>query len=446
MTNSTALKTDRDFGVLLVEDDATALDELTEIVDLEGWTPYAASSVNKALDILARTPSIGVVVTDVHFVDENGESDNGIQLISRAQARFPDRGLSFVVLSGDPDSLRSSVLTGAVDFLNKPLNSDELVSAIEAAWQSGGEERTVTELTEFLLEKMQKTASALKMANDDLQQVSLDQGEQMQADSMNLKAKLIRRALRNGNLLPWLQPQVDLSTGKLYGFDTVARWIDADGEVKNAESILEFARQAKAQEEVDSAIRSAAIRAMSFFGKTGLNDCVITLYTSPEFLNTLGSVDDVVNEAVGIGLEPEQLKFELPAGLDLDGPNKKVVLKNLACMPKRVLRIDLDSSCDFSHVAALQGIGFDQINLDLSQAQGFHLQSEQQSVARALIGLASAMGIEVNARGVKNPNELAWLKDNGCVIVQGDHISKPLPVDDALIWAQNKQSSAKEEV
>lgn len=169
MTNSTALKTDRDFGVLLVEDDATALDELTEIVDLEGWTPYAASSVSKALDILARTPSIGVVVTDVHFVDENGESDNGIQLISRAQARFPDRGLSFVVLSGDPDSLRSSVLTGAVDFLNKPLNSDELVSAIEAAWQSGGEERTVTELTEFLLEKMQKTASALKMANSDLE-------------------------------------------------------------------------------------------------------------------------------------------------------------------------------------------------------------------------------------------------------------------------------------
>lgn len=190
-------------SVLLVEDDVTALDELHEIVDLEGWTPYTAKSVQAALDILATTPSIGVVVTDVHFHDENGDSANGIQLISRAQAQFPDRNLSFVVLSGDPDAFGSSVQTGAVDFLSKPLNADDLVSAIKAAWQTGGEERSNAELTSFLLDKMQKTAQALKQANQDLEHRYCDAGRTL-AGAATQKTKPVNKTDTFGEVSTWV--------------------------------------------------------------------------------------------------------------------------------------------------------------------------------------------------------------------------------------------------
>lgn len=117
--------------VLVVDDDKDALEELQDIVDLEGWNAIIADSVDMALEVLEWYPFIGVVVTDVHFVDPSGDTSTGIQLISRAQARFPDRDINFVVLSGDPSALTSSEQIGAVDFLSKPLDADLLVEAIK---------------------------------------------------------------------------------------------------------------------------------------------------------------------------------------------------------------------------------------------------------------------------------------------------------------------------
>lgn len=122
-----------DLRVLLVEDDPVALDELEDIVDIEGWTPIRARNVERALNILKEDPGIRVVVTDVHFVDPSGEVSNGIQLVSRARARFSERQLAYIVLSGDPGAMASSAQEGAFDFLSKPLQPQTLVAAIHKA-------------------------------------------------------------------------------------------------------------------------------------------------------------------------------------------------------------------------------------------------------------------------------------------------------------------------
>lgn len=117
--------------VLVVDDDKDALEELQDIVDLEGWNAIIADSVDMALEVLEWYPFIGVVVTDVHFVDPSGDPSTGIQLISRAQARFPDRDLNFVVLSGDPDAIKPAEQSDVVGFLSKPLDADLLIEAIK---------------------------------------------------------------------------------------------------------------------------------------------------------------------------------------------------------------------------------------------------------------------------------------------------------------------------
>lgn len=130
--------------VLFVDDDQTALEELNDIVDLEGWESVSANSVETALDLLEQDEDIQIVATDVHFVDPTGKSANGIQFVSRAQARFPERPISYLVLSGDPDAVNSSVQVGAFNFLSKPLYPEDLIDAIKSAAASGGGERENT--------------------------------------------------------------------------------------------------------------------------------------------------------------------------------------------------------------------------------------------------------------------------------------------------------------
>lgn len=128
--------------LLLVDDDGLALEELCEIFELEDWSSVTASSIEDAMDMLEADKDITVVVTDVHFVDPLGRAANGIQFVSRAQARFPDRPLSYLVLSGDPDAQEASVQVGAYNFLNKPFLADELIEAVNKAASSGGGERS----------------------------------------------------------------------------------------------------------------------------------------------------------------------------------------------------------------------------------------------------------------------------------------------------------------
>lgn len=143
MTDSSQQSPDNNkpLKLLLVDDDMLALEELGEIVELEDWLHVSASNIEDALAILEADEEITVVVTDVHFLDHTGRTANGIQFVSRAQAFFPDRPLSYLVLSGDPDAFKASVQVGAFSFVTKPFEAEELIDAVKRAVLSGGGER-----------------------------------------------------------------------------------------------------------------------------------------------------------------------------------------------------------------------------------------------------------------------------------------------------------------
>lgn len=118
--------------VLLVDDDPAILEELHDVIETEGWTPITASSVDDAMQFLQTDQSIRVVVTDVHF-GSGPDCANGIQFVSRARAKFANRALSYVVLSGDQDQVFSSKDEGAFKFLPKPPVPQRLVDTIDRA-------------------------------------------------------------------------------------------------------------------------------------------------------------------------------------------------------------------------------------------------------------------------------------------------------------------------
>lgn len=168
MTLSTQNDATPTLTVLVVDDDRDALEELQDIVDLEGWSAIIADSVDMALEVLEWYPHIAVVVTDVHFVDPSGDTSNGFQLMSRAKARFPERALSFVVLSGDPSALQSTQQTGAVDFLSKPLDPEKLIEAVRVGAQKTGPQvapSALAETGENLLKKVQRITQDVHAAN-----------------------------------------------------------------------------------------------------------------------------------------------------------------------------------------------------------------------------------------------------------------------------------------
>lgn len=122
----------RPLKVLLVDDDPAVLEELKDVIELEDWEAITVPSADAALRELQLNPGIRVVVTDVHF-GNGSEITNGIQFVSRARAKFANRALSFVVLSGDMDNFDSSRDEGAFKFLLKPPVLEQLIDTIRRA-------------------------------------------------------------------------------------------------------------------------------------------------------------------------------------------------------------------------------------------------------------------------------------------------------------------------
>lgn len=120
-------------SVLIVDDDDTAAAELAETLELEGFNCIAASSPEQALSLIGAFPTINVVITDFYLRGKATATHNGVALIENIREGFPSRTFDFIVVSGDQDVLADCVITGAGQFLAKPIAPESICSMVRDA-------------------------------------------------------------------------------------------------------------------------------------------------------------------------------------------------------------------------------------------------------------------------------------------------------------------------
>ena len=113
-------------AILVVDDDAGALDALTDILEVEGYAVTQASDGRRALEALQGGARPAVIVLDLMMPVMDGWEFRQKQLGDPAVAEIPVVVVSATDIS-QPDTLR------AVEYLRKPVDVDELLEAIEKA-------------------------------------------------------------------------------------------------------------------------------------------------------------------------------------------------------------------------------------------------------------------------------------------------------------------------
>jgi EAL domain-containing protein (putative c-di-GMP-specific phosphodiesterase class I) len=104
------------------------------------------------------------------------------------------------------------------------------------------------------------------------------------------------------------------------------------------------------------------------------------------------------------------------------------------------LSID-DFGTGYSSLSYLRQLPVDEIKIDRSfVAEMLHSDSDAV-IVRSIIDLGHNLGLTVVAEGVEEEGALAMLTKLGCDLVQGHHLSKPLPPLDLIEWLERREGA-----
>lgn len=146
-------------NVLLVEDDPILAEELAESVLTAGIAVTTAISAADAIGLVERS-DFQIVVTDIMLGDISG-----LELLRKLSRLGPGRRLRSIVLSGysTVDHVLNALRLGVVDFLPKPVMSEELIDAIRRALAqedgTAGRELSRSDAAQLLLKARRKRDS-----------------------------------------------------------------------------------------------------------------------------------------------------------------------------------------------------------------------------------------------------------------------------------------------
>ncbi|MCK4573063.1 MAG: response regulator [candidate division Zixibacteria bacterium] len=115
-------------SVLVVDDEEMMRNLLEKILKREGYQVVAAGDGIEALDLLRRQ-QISLVISDMKM-----PRMNGLQLLKRIKADYPEVGVIIMTAYGDTYTIKDALLLGADEYITKPFKSYEISLVTERAY------------------------------------------------------------------------------------------------------------------------------------------------------------------------------------------------------------------------------------------------------------------------------------------------------------------------
>nr|WP_136623393.1 EAL domain-containing protein [Bradyrhizobium centrolobii] len=232
----------------------------------------------------------------------------------------------------------------------------------------------------------------------------------------------LRDAIQNDVLRPFYQALVDLSSGRITGFEALVRWPHPErGMVSPAEFIPVAEDTGLINPLGGLMLRRACLDAV-----TWPDDVRVAVNLSPlQFRsgNLLSIVTDALKHS---GLPPRRLELEITETLLLE--KSAQVLATLHALRALGVRISMDDfGTGYSSLSYLRSFPFDKIKIDQSFVRDLGANREAQAIIRSIVSLGKGLGVTITAEGVETEAELSCLRAEGCDEGQGFLFSKARP-------------------
>ena len=254
-------------------------------------------------------------------------------------------------------------------------------------------------------------------------------------------AQALHQAIVNKEFETHFQPQFDLKTGEVFGFESLIRWKHPERGFIPPDQFIPVAENTSLIGKIGSWILHDSCSRGRAWLDEGNGEREITVNISVVQLLQADFSKEVKTILRETGFPPYLLCLELTESLFIGKSigRAQAVLENL-----KLLGISLaldDFGTGYSSLSYLEKLPFDKIKIDRSFVSGIETDINKRNLLKGMISLAHSLGRIIIAEGAETPGEVSLLRELGADIVQGYALSRPLPADQIISAAQAVSAS-----
>ena len=226
------------------------------------------------------------------------------------------------------------------------------------------------------------------------------------------------------------QPLVALATGRTAGFEALARWRRADGEMVPPSEFIPLAEEFGHISAIGEEILLQACRAAAGWECRNGRAPFVAVNVSPLQIEDAAFPTLVARVLAQTGLNPTRLELEITETALMRQP--EVAAARLTALRKLGVSIAMDDfGTGYSSLSLLSRLPFNRLKIDRAFIADYGERQDSTGIADTIIDLCRHMRLQITAEGVETAAQARRLAQRGVPVVQGYLFSRPVPAAEA---------------
>ena len=233
----------------------------------------------------------------------------------------------------------------------------------------------------------------------------------------------LRHAIPRAEIVPYFEQQIDLTTGRLSGFEVLARWDHPTRGLVAPDAFIPIAEETGMIADLSlSIMRQAFVAAKDWDAALSLS-----VNISPWQLKDAWLAQKIIKVLTETGFPASRLEIEITETALFD--NLALAQSTVGSLKNQGIRLALDDfGTGYSSLAHLRALPFDQIKIDKSFIMSMGENSESAAIVTAITRLGDSLSLPITAEGIENASIEERLRALGCAKGQGYLYGRPTSI------------------
>ncbi|MBS8266747.1 EAL domain-containing protein [Mesobacillus boroniphilus] len=237
----------------------------------------------------------------------------------------------------------------------------------------------------------------------------------------------LRKALEQNQLILHYQPQVNLNTGEIIGVEALVRWMHPEKGIISPAEFIPLAEETGLIVPLGKWVLEKAAAQNKVWQEKGYSPIPISVNISVRQLQEDRFIDTVKQVLIDTQLPPKYLDFEITESVMQNSEKTAMILDQLKELGV-TLAID-DFGTGYSSLSLLKHLPIDKIKIDKSFVDDIVHHANQGAMVKTIIDMGHNLQFNVIAEGIEDQEQVTFLLENGCLVGQGYHFSRPLSME-----------------